>query len=152
MIIDSMKNHKLYAATYPGFREAFAFLEKAMAEDLPVGRYEIDGTKVFALVQTYETKPSAAGSFEGHRNYIDLQFILSGVEIIETLDISKAAVKVEYDESKDAAFFENSEKSGTVVLEAGEYGIFFPHDIHKPGRIFGAEPAPVKKIIVKIAV
>ena len=152
MIIDNIRNSKLYASTYPGFAEAFAFLEKAVAEDLPVGRYEINGDQVFAMVQAYETKPSEAGAYEAHENYIDLQFVMSGVECIEFVDIEKAAVKTPYDPSKDAAFFENSPLSGKAVFEAGDFGIFFPHDTHKPARIFGEGPAPVKKIVAKIKV
>lgn len=152
MIIDNMKNRSLYASAYPGFETAFKFLEKAVAEDLPVGRYELDGDRVFAMVQAYDTKPSEAGAFEGHRNYIDVQFVISGIECIEFMDIGKAAVKTPYDPAKDAAFFENSPVSGKMVLEAGEYGIFYPHDIHKPGRIYGDAATPVKKVVVKVKV
>lgn len=150
MIIDNLQNSRLYFSVNPGFETAFKFLEKAAAEDLPVGRYELDGDRVFAMVQAYDTKPSEAGVFEGHENYIDVQFIVSGVECIEFMDIGKAAVKTPYDPAKDAAFFENSPLSGNAVFEAGEYGIFFPHDIHKPGRIYGQTPCPVKKVVVKV--
>ena len=137
---------------HPGFQKVFAFVEKAVAQDLPEGRYEIDGDAVFAMVQSYVTKPSEAGSFEAYEKYIDLQFVMSGVETIETLDIAKAAVKTPYDETKDAAFFHSSEKVSIMVLEAGEYGLFFPHDTHKPGRNFAEKVVPVKKIVVKMKV
>ena len=152
MIIDNLKNSRLYYGVNPGFETAFKFLEKALAEDLPVGRYELDGDRVYAMVQAYDTKPSEAGVYEGHERYIDVQFIISGIECIEFVDISKAAVKTPYDPSKDAAFFENCPASGKAVFEAGEYGIFFPHDIHKPGRIFGDTATAVKKVVVKVKV
>ena len=152
MIIDNMRNSGLYLAAHPGFAEAFAFLEKAVAEALPVGRYEIDGDNVYAMVQAYDTKPSEAGSYEAHERYIDLQYVMSGVEKIEFLDIAKATVKIPYDPAKDAAFYADSDLAGVAVLEAGDYCIFFPHDIHKPARIFGDTSAPVKKIVVKIKV
>ena len=152
MIIDSMKNCELYYAVNPGFEKAFNFIRKAVAENLDVGRYEIDGDKVFAMVQTYDTKPSEAGSYEAHERYIDVQYVVSGVETVEFLDIAKAVVKTPYDPAKDAAFFENSPLAGVTVLEAGDYGIFFPQDIHKPGRIFGQCPTAVKKIVVKVKI
>lgn len=152
MIIDSLQKTRLYAAVHPDFEKAFAFLERAVAEDLPVGKYEIDGTNVYAMVQEYTTKPSESGTFEGHQNYIDIQFILSGVEIIEFMDITKAQVKTPYDPTKDAAFFCDSEKAGKAILEAGEYGIFYPHDIHKPGRVANDTPCEVRKIVVKVKV
>ena len=95
MIIDNLKNSRLYCGVNPGFETAFKFLEKAMTEDLPTGRYELDGDRVYAMVQAYDTKPSEAGVYEGHENYIDVQFIISGVECIEFMDISKAAVKTD---------------------------------------------------------
>ena len=152
MIIDNMKNCGLYTAVNPGFAKAFAFLEKAASEDLPVGRYEIDGDRVYAMVQQYESKPFDAGLFEGHEKYIDVQFIISGIECIAFMDIAKATVETPYDPAKDAAFFENNPLAGKAVFEAGEYGIFFPHDIHKPGRIYGDAPCAVKKVVVKVKV
>ena len=152
MIIDSMNNCTLYYTVHPGFEKAFDFVRKAVAEDLPVGRYEIDGDNVYAMVQAYDTKPSETGVFEAHERYIDLQYVVSGVEKIEFLDITKATVRTPYDAAKDAAFYENSDRAGVAVLEAGDYGIFFPHDTHKPGRMFGQIPTPVKKIVAKIKV
>ena len=46
------------------------------------GRHPIDGEAIFALVSTYETEPEGARSFEAHRKYIDVQYLLSGREII----------------------------------------------------------------------
>lgn len=152
MILDNLRNCQLYAQTHPGFAEAFEFLKRAATEELPTGRYEIDGDRVYAMVQAYDSKPSEAGAYEAHKNYIDVQFLISGIECIEYVDITKATVKEPYDPAKDAAFFVDSPVAGKVVLEAGDFGIFYPHDIHKPGRIYGEAPAAVKKVVVKVKV
>ncbi len=45
---------------------------------------------------------------------------------------------------------EDCEKASKAVLQAGEYGIFFPWDAHKPGLCYGGNPDTVRKIVVKV--
>lgn len=145
MIVDSLKNCDKYVSCHKGFDMAFDFLKKAIEENLPVGRYEIDGDRVFAFIQEYESKLDS--SFEAHKNYIDIQFILSGTEVMKVCDISQMTVSVPY--AEDVMFFEDNERASELVIEAGEYGIFFPWDAHKPGLCFDV-PDKVKKVVVKV--
>lgn len=151
MILDTMKNHALYHSVHPRFAEAFAFIEKAVAKDLPAGKYELDGKSIYAFVQEYASKPPLEGKLEGHRNYIDIQYIVSGKERIDLVDIFKAEEKTAYDPVKDVQFYQDSGIAGSYRLEAGDYGIFFPQDLHKPGLQVRGISEPVKKIVVKIA-
>ncbi|MBQ7770250.1 MAG: YhcH/YjgK/YiaL family protein [Clostridia bacterium] len=130
--------------------KAFAFIKKALAENLPVGKYEIDGKNLFASVQEYNTKEEQAARYEGHRNYIDIQFIASGAEAVEVTDITKTQSITPYNEEKDVEFFQTDEKVWKGVWTANKYGIFFPYDIHRPGMRVDGVSAPVKKILVKI--
>lgn len=148
MIIDSLKNSVQYREVHKGFAGAFDFLEKAIEQELPVGRYEIDGDRVFAFIQEYTSKTES--SYEAHKNYIDIQFIVAGTEVIYAADISSMTVRDEYSTEKDIMFLEDYEKASKAVLTAGEYGIFFPHDAHKPGLCFDGKPDNVKKIVVKV--
>lgn len=145
MIVDSLKNCDKYVSCHDGFDKAFAFLRRASEENLSVGRYEIDGDRVFAFIQEYTSKTES--SFEAHKNYIDIQFILSGTEVMKVCDISQVKISVPYTE--DVMFFEDNERASVTVVEAGEYGIFFPWDAHKPGLCFDT-PEEVKKVVVKV--
>lgn len=145
MIVDSLKNCDKYVSCHDGFDKAFAFLRRASEENLSVGRYEIDGDRVFAFIQEYTSKTES--SFEAHKNYIDIQFILSGTEVMKVCDISQVKISVPYTE--DVMFFEDNERASVAVVEAGEYGIFFPWDAHKPGLCFDT-PEEVKKVVVKV--
>lgn len=151
MVLDNLKNKNLYIAVNSKFESAFAFIEKAVAENFPVGKYEIDGKKLYASVQEYNTKPAEDGKFEGHKNYIDIQYVISGIESVELVDIGKVQAVTEYDSVKDCAFYADAPVCQKCVLQAGEYGIFFPHDIHKPGLAYGSS-SPVKKIVVKVSI
>ena len=150
MIFDNIKNCEKYCGCHAKFEEAFAFIKRAVDENLPAGRYELDATALFAFIQEYETKLPEESQFEGHRNYIDIQCILSGTECMEAMDISRAEEKVPYSSENDIGFFMDNENAVKAVLEAGDYGIFFPHDVHKPGMCYGGVRAAAKKIVVKV--
>ena len=152
MIFDSLTNCAHYYTVHPRFREAFAFLERATREQLPVGRYELDGKALYAMVQEYDTKSPTENRFEGHRRYIDIQYIISGEETVEVTDLSHVCEETPYSEEKDVLFFREHQAAVRATLCAGEYGIFLPHDIHKPGLFAGDAPTPVKKIVVKVLI
>ena len=151
MIFDALKNRSAYENMHPSFRAAFDFLERAVREDLPVGKYEIDGTALYASVQEYTTKLPEEAKFEGHRRYIDIQYIQSGVERMELSSPDYTSIVTEYNAEKDVAFFAEHEAPTVSIVHAGEFGLFFPQDVHKPGLAANGAPSPVKKILVKIA-
>lgn len=148
MIIDRLENSGKYSNSHKGFAESFAFLQKAVAENLPVGRYEIDSDNVFAFIQEYTSKTKS--SFETHKNYIDIQFVASGVEVIEVADIADMKEAIPYNKEKDVTFYEDYDNATVAVIESGAYGIFFPWDAHKPGLALKGNPDEVKKIVVKV--
>lgn len=152
MIFDTSSNAALYAPLHKQFAKAFAFIAKAQAETLPVGKYELDGSDLYASVQEYTTRSPWECRFEAHRNYIDIQYILSGMEAFEVTDRSKVTTETPYNDEKDVEFFSGAEIPVKAVLGAGEYGIFFPNDIHRPGLSHSGKPVPVRKIVVKVRI
>lgn len=150
MILDNLSHAELYYATHPKMKAAFDFIKKAMAEDLPVGKYELDGRELFAMVQAYDSKPVEGTLFEGHKNYIDLQFVWQGEEVIEVIDLSRTEEKVAYNPDKDKYMLAATAPATPCYLTDGDFAIVFPHDIHNPGLAPAGKIAPVKKIVVKI--
>ena len=149
MIFDALKNCELYYPLHRNFEKAFDFIKRAVAENLPVGKYEIEGKDLYASISEYTAKASQDGKFEGHREYIDIQFIVSGTETMELVDITRATPNTEYNEVKDVEFYANEENATVALVTAGDYGIFYPSDIHKPGIMYKT-PSAVKKIVVKV--
>ena len=150
MIFDTMENCERYYGVNPNFEKGFNFIRKAVKENLPKGKYEINGKDVYASVQEYDTKPVENCKFEGHRNYIDIQFIISGTEIMDSADIYKAQLNSVYNDEKDVEFYAPVDNACRLVVEEGEYAIFMPNDIHRPGIAPNNVGAPTKKIVVKI--
>lgn len=152
MIFGSLSECKTYYGTHPRFEMAFNFIKKAIKENLEVGKYEIEGADLYASVQEYSTKVAPEGKFEAHKNYIDIQFIISGTELMEVDHISKFTPKGEYNDVKDVIFYLDKEDCVQGVVNSGEYGIFFPEDVHKPGMSYKNNVCSVKKIVVKVRV
>jgi biofilm protein TabA len=152
MIVIDLKHIEQQVPMTPALRKAFAFLRRQDIETLPDGKTEIDGDRVFALVQRYETAAADAPKFECHRKYIDVQFIASGEETIGWAPIESLTITEAYHADKDACF--GTVKSGRwtpVRLEAGQCAVLWPEDGHAP-KLAGAAPCAVTKIVVKVAV
>ena len=148
MILDTISNIHNYKGLGKVYT-ALEFLAKTDFTQMELGKYILDDN-IFYMVQEYTTDPTKTIA-EAHKKYIDIQFIVSGIEVMDFCDITKATPNTEYNAEKDVMFDTDCPKSGSCAVEAGEYAIFFPHDVHKPGMCFG-NPAPVKKIVVKVKV
>ena len=150
MIIDHMGNAKWYECLHPGFKSAFDYIRNTDLASLEVGKYEIDGDKVFALIQSYETKDVAEKSFETHKNYIDIQYIISGTEKMGYIGKDALTVTEPYNPDKDMEKYSHS-RMGYGLLEEGHYAIFFPADPHMPCcSPEDGKPESVKKLVLKI--
>ena len=150
MIKDNLKNSTLYISANKNFDKAFDFIKKAVNENYPAGSYVIDGKEVYAFIQEYTSKLSTESQYEGHKNYVDIQFIISGEEVIQVSDINFCKIKTEYNGESDIAFYHDALNPTTCILNSGEYVILFPHDLHKPGMAVDGNQQPVKKLVVKV--
>ncbi|HBF35707.1 MAG TPA: YhcH/YjgK/YiaL family protein [Firmicutes bacterium] len=132
--------------------KALEYLKNTEIGKLPVGRYEIEGTKIFALVQEYQTSPWEKKKAETHQKFIDVQYVYQGVEVAGySLTDTKNVISENKLAEKDAAFYGSVEGEKDLILSAGRYAIFFPTDIHRPGCNFETEHS-VKKVVIKVAV
>jgi YhcH/YjgK/YiaL family protein len=148
MIIDRIDNAHLYYAIHSKFKRAFDYIHEINITIIPAGKYEIDGENMYAMVQEYNTKLKEQGFWEAHRRYIDLQYVVQGAEGIGYANISQLQ-QDEYDTSKD--FLPLHGDGDLLTLQSGFFVLLLPEDAHMPGMSIG-HPAPVKKIVIKIAV
>ncbi len=150
MIVTDMRHIKKQLRMTAALRKAIDFLQGTDLPRLADGRTEIDGDRVFALTQCYETVNDGTLNFEYHRKYIDIQVIVSGAEVIPWAPADQIEVTKSYDEGKDVCF--GRTKTWTPVrLEAGQLAIFWPSDAHAPKQNAGA-PTAVMKVVVKVAI
>jgi YhcH/YjgK/YiaL family protein len=148
MIFDTLDNHARYAGLGNNLPAALKFLLENDLTALPVGRIEIDGDNLYALVQEYTTKPAAQGVWEAHRRYIDVQYLFSGHERMGFAQLSTMQLG-EYVPARD--FQPMSGTGNHVDVFAGAFVIFFPEDGHMPGLCVDA-PEPIRKAVLKVRI
>lgn len=148
MILDGLDNAGNYVAMHGGFRAAFAFLGRAGLNELPAGRYEIDGDRVYATVAKEEGRSRIGAKLEAHKKHIDIQFLISGSEEMGWKARGKCAMPQDgYNTGKDVEFFADRPDSW-IRLRPGSFAIFFPYDAHAP--LVGA--GEIHKVVVKVLV
>jgi biofilm protein TabA len=148
MITDHLTNSHLYLPLGARIRRAFEYLQQTDLRSIPTGRHELDGKNLYVMSQEYMSKLPDQGKWEAHRNYIDLQYITSGIERIGYAHLSRL-VQGDYNPEKD--FLALTGIGDFVTLSAGDFMLLFPEDAHMPGMAVG-DPVPVKKVVVKIAI
>lgn len=158
MIIDQLKNASLYSKINKKIETALNYLRDTDLSNLKPGgyepiryepiRYEIDGSDIFALIQTYDTKPKENGFWEAHRQYIDIQYVIKGTELIGYANIDHLR-SGGYDDAKDLLVLYGD----GVFLEVreGNFVILMPQDAHMPG-IAVTTSQSVAKIVLKVHV
>jgi YhcH/YjgK/YiaL family protein len=151
MIIDELTNYSLYLGVHPRLAAAFDYLRQTDLSQVEPGTREIDGRKVYVMVQQYETKVKEKGRWEAHRKYIDVQYVLQGMELFGYASL-KDLKAIQYDEAKDFLSLQSDGPAGDFFrVREGTFVILFPQDAHMPG-IALSRPSPVKKVVVKVAI
>ena len=149
MIADRLDRAAQYAGLPKRIRTALEWLRATDLAALPVGRIDLEGDKLFALVQEYDTKPMSEGLWEAHRSYIDVQYVVRGVERMGYTPVETITVTKPYDADKD--YLNGTGPGAFIEAPAGMVFVLWPGDAHMPGmRVDG--PVPVRKIVLKVAV
>ena len=149
MIIDCIDNASFYYGVNKRLIRAFKFLKEENLVEIKPGKYEIDGSNIYALVQSYETKPEEKGAWEAHRKYIDIQYLVSGTERMGCANLEAMTVCREYTEAEDYLLLEG--KGNFFLIEPKNFVIFMPQDVHMPGSA-ATRPQVVKKVVVKVRI
>ena len=96
--------------------EAVAYLKEQNLAAMEVGTYEVDGDFYF-MIQEYETKEPDVCRLETHKNYIDIQWIISGEEAIDTVNVAGLIVEEAYDADRDVAFWKEPKEMCHGIIQ-----------------------------------
>lgn len=147
MILDSLANSDKYVSLNKGFKKAFEFLKKRDLSDLTYGRHDIDGDNIFVMISDNEGQGTDKVRLEAHKNYIDIQFVIKGEDLIGWRPVADCRESFDYNSSKDCTPF-GDEPESWLELSPGNFTVFFPHDAHAPL----AGKGQVRKAVVKVKV
>jgi biofilm protein TabA len=148
MIIDTIQNAAKYFGVHPLFAKAFDYINKTDLANMGVGKYEIDGDQLKAIISNKKgmTAAESTAKFECHNKYVDIQLCIHGQEQIGWKPREKCTQeKGEYNEEKDVLFY-NDAPDMFFSLTDGQFAIFFPGDVHAP-MIGDGE---IKKLVIKV--
>ncbi len=149
MIIDRLLNPSPLFALPSRLTRALEYLRATDMRSVALGRHDLDGDQLFALVQEYTTRAADQCVWEAHRRYIDVQFVVTGAERMGVASLGQMREREAYDSARDVAFFEPG--SEFVTIRAGMFAIFGPEDVHSPCHVAG-QPGLVRKVVIKAAV
>jgi YhcH/YjgK/YiaL family protein len=150
MIVDDLNNIQKYVAIHPRFAKAFDYLINTDFEKLTPGKYEIEGDHIYAMVVNEEgvAMLDSTSEFECHNTYIDIQYVFGGVETVGYKSrLTCVEPRGEYDAKKDVLFYEDA-PDFFFKLFPGQFGIYFPEDVHAP--MIGT--GKIRKVVMKIRV
>jgi biofilm protein TabA len=145
--VNDIEFAKQYRANKEYWDKAFQFMREKNLKEMAPGKYVIDGDNVFATITEAPSKEFEQSAWESHRKYIDLQYVITGMEKIGVCPLAKATVTKPYDENKDGANYNATGKY--FIASPKEFFLFFPNDVHRPNiKVEGFDI--VKKLVIKI--
>lgn len=148
MVIDKIENYRLYSKLTKRLAKGFEFILNTDLVTIEPGKYEIDNDAIFAIVQEYDTKEEQDSVLEGHHKYIDIQYVIQGVELMGFTPLTNQEV-VEENLEKDYTFYKG--ETSMFRVEEGMFTLFFPEDLHRPG-VKAGQISKVKKVVVKVKI
>lgn len=120
------------AAYNPLFGQLFDYLRTHRLDTMAAGRYEIDGDRLFLMLNINELKAQEDAPLEVHDRYYDLQIAL---RIDETFGLSERkaclAPRGEMNIEADILFFDDTPQR-YVTLHPGEAIVLSPEMAHAP--------------------
>jgi YhcH/YjgK/YiaL family protein len=152
---DASINKRALAVSYfkniERWEKAFTFIKNTDLSKLTSGRYDIDGDNLYASVMEYTTKNDDAANFEAHRKYVDIQYMISGKEIMNIAPLETVTeVLIPYDAVKDIEFMK-VKNIAEYKADSTNFFLFFPGDAHRPGMKDGDNEA-IRKIVIKVRI
>jgi YhcH/YjgK/YiaL family protein len=147
MIVDLLKNADLYGGINSRLSIALKYLQTTDLEKLQIGKHEIMGSEIFAVVSEYNSKSFGEAKWEAHQKYADIQVLISGEEKMGYAHLQTMKITESYNSEKDIVFLDGH--GDYINAKPGAFVIFFPHDAHQPGVAVNGS-IPVKKVVVKV--
>ena len=145
MSVCPWKDIKKYASLLPGIDEAFDAVN-ALTEYEDKKNYPLSNGNRFFLAVTSTKAPDLA---EAHRNYLDIQYIVKGKEVMGWADLADCKEEVAFNEEKDIGKY--SGPIEYITINEGMCYVAFPEDAHMPGRHLDV-PNDLVKVVVKLKV
>lgn len=146
MIVCPFKDLGRYAPIIPGLEEAMQAVAD-MTEWVPGTIALSGGNKI--LVQQGVTRPVEGRLCEAHRQYLDVQYIVEGEEVVGWAPLDTLTLDGEFDTAKDKGMYAGP--VDCMRIAEGYCYVAFPEDGHMPGSHLD-KPHSYRKLVLKLKV
>ncbi|HHQ6625572.1 TPA: YhcH/YjgK/YiaL family protein [Serratia fonticola] len=136
----------------PAIAKAVAYLQNTDFTILSAGRYEDPQTGYVVQVLDLHTQHKDELRPEVHRKNIDVQFLVSGTELIGVAaDRGNNVIHQELLAQRDIIFYQDVEDESWLTMQPGNFAVFYPQDVHRPACI-NQTSCDIRKVVVKIPI
>lgn len=147
MIYDKMSNLKLYKGMNRNLDTAIDFIISHDLNSLPVGKTVVDQDNVFINIMETSAAPVEERQYEFHKNYMDIQMDLTGIERVDTGDSAKAEY-ISYNDESDVGNAVTT-NLGSCLIGTENFIICMAGEPHKP-NIAADDDLFLKKAVCKV--
>ncbi|KAB7896370.1 DUF386 family protein [Rouxiella sp. S1S-2] len=143
--------HSLEMATLPDALLQVLTLPACSLEALRAredGRFQPEGAAWFCSIANANTSPADERHTEFHQQWLDIQVVLEGEEIIG-FDTHSVIGQYAVERKPDLFILENSRLSNQILLRSGDFVTFAPGEPHR-ALCCNKRPAVVRKAVFKI--
>lgn len=151
MIFSKLNGSDTFAAYPEAIRTALAYLRNTDMMQVPLGRHDLDGDRMFVNVMDMTTHPFEGSHPELHKKYIDLMYWPEGGERIGVAPYLGSEPVYEAHPENDITLLDTVQNESVLTATAGCFGVFFPWDAHRPGLFLGDSPTTSRKCVIKIS-
>ncbi|PHI27841.1 YhcH/YjgK/YiaL family protein [Budvicia aquatica] len=115
---------------------------------MPDGKFQPEGQTWFCSIGPVMTEPAELRHTEYHYNYLDIQLVLEGEEIIG-YGLKDARGQQGYEKKPDLYILDKPQLSNQLHLKPGDFAVFYPGEPHQALCAID-QPATVRKAVFKI--
>jgi len=134
------------------FDSVFAFIKNNNLRSFEKDKKHFIDERIFFTLMQYESKDIENCPVESHEKYIDIQMILEGKEGFGVTAKECVEIKEAYNTERDVVFYYKASKQDVIELSKNQGVVFFPGDVHEPGRTPSAGKNMVTKVVFKVPV
>ena len=147
--VNAVDFYEQYSKNKVQWDAVFGWLRDNDLLAVPAGKQAIDGTTVTVSVEDSSNRPFGKSRSESHRQKIDLQYCVKGIERFGILDHESSAPNCEY--RPDVIHYDyDPEKVRLFDSSPDSFFIFFPEDWHIAKIANDTDDQEIRVIVFKI--
>ena len=149
MILGTVSHAADYQGISPALDRALALLTPAYLDTVGPVADHIDGDRLFATRNVFDTVPEEECFFESHRRYLDIHVPVGGEERVDLALPDELEPIGELCAPERDFYAFRGELRQTVILRPGDFLVVWPADAHRV-RMQVDGPCTVAKVVFKV--